>query len=109
MESVIPRLAVSLQKQKRNPMMGVSELILSFVAAFEHVPSQRRLQLFKSLADKLGASDYLFAVLVILLDKHSKDRTLNFAAALFGLYDIKAQFQVLLYSSRRDIRPQLTI
>lgn len=95
MESVIPRLAVSLQKQKKDPMIGVSDLILSFVAAFEHIPSQRRLELFKSLADKLGAPDYLFALLTILLDKHSSDRKiLDFAAELAGLYDIQTQFQV---------------
>lgn len=95
MESVIPRLAVSLQKQKQDPMVGISELILSFVAAFEHIPSQRRLELFKSLADKLGAPDYLFALLTILLDKHANDRrTLEFAADLAGLYDIETQFQV---------------
>ena len=96
MESVIPRLAGSLQKRKQNPMIGVSELILSFVAAFEHIPSQRRLEVFKSLADKLGASDYLFALLVVLLDKHSSDRrTLDLCVELAGLYDITTQFQVL--------------
>lgn len=95
MESVIPRLAASLQKQKQDPMVGVSELILSFVAAFEHIPSQRRLELFKSLADKLDAPDYLFALLIILLDKHANDKkTLEFAADLAGLYDIETQFQV---------------
>lgn len=95
MESVIPRLAVSLQKQKKDPMIGVSDLILSFVAAFEHIPSQRRLELFKSLADKLGAPNCLFALLTILVDKHSSDRKiLDFAAELAGLYDIQTQFQV---------------
>jgi U3 small nucleolar RNA-associated protein 10 len=95
MESVIPRLAVSLQKKKQDAMIGISEILLSFVAAFEHIPSQRRLGLFKSLADKLGASEYLFALLIILLDKHSGDRkTLEFAAELAGFYDVKTQFQV---------------
>ena len=95
MESVIPRLAVSLRKQKKDPMIGVSDLILSFVAAFEHIPSQRRLELFKSLADKIGPPDCLFALFTILIDKHSSDRKiLDFAAELAGLYDIQTQFQV---------------
>lgn len=95
MESVIPRLAVSLQKQKKDPMIGISDLILSFVAAFEHIPPQRRLELFKSLADKLGALNCLFALLIILVDKHSNDnKILDFAAELAGLYDIQTQFQV---------------
>lgn len=95
MESVIPRLVVSLRKQKKDPMIGVSNLILGFVAAFEHIPSQRRLDLFKSLADKIGAPDCLFALLIILIDKHSSDRKiLDFAAELAGLYDIETQFRV---------------
>lgn len=95
MESVIPRLAISLQKQKQDPMVGISELLVSFVAAFPHIPIQRRLELFKSLADKLGPTDYLFALLVILIEKHSSDqKTLEFAAELASLYSIRTQFQV---------------
>ena len=76
-------------------MIGISDLIFSFVAAFEHIPSQRRLELFKSLADKLGAADSLFALLTILVDKHSSEsKILDFAAELAALYDIQTQFQV---------------
>lgn len=95
MESVIPRLVVSLRKQKKDPMIGISNLIVNFVAAFEHVPSQRRLDLFRSLADKIGAIDCLFALLIILIDKHSSDRKiLHFATELLGLYDTQTQLQV---------------
>ena len=95
MESVIPRLAVSLQKQKQDQLGGTSELILSFVAAFPHIPIHRRLDLFKSLADKLGPTDYLFALLVVLIEKHSNDpKTFEFASELSCLYPISTQFQV---------------
>ncbi len=95
MESVIPRLVQSLRKRKADPLIGVSELLLSFVAAYEHIPAQRRLGLFSSLAEKLGADDFLFALLVLLKDKYpgSKKAT-QFAVELAGQHGAKTQFLV---------------
>lgn len=95
MESVIPRLVKSLHIRNENPVKGTMELLFSFVAAFEHIPSRRRLGLFKSLVDKLGTPRFLFALLVILLDKYPDDAVvMSFGADLIGGYDALTQLQV---------------
>lgn len=95
MESVLPRLVDSLRKQKSDPIIGISELVLSFVATFKHIPSQRRLELFKSLADKLSSADYLFAILVVLLDQYPQDKeVVRFAADLILCYDVDTYLKV---------------
>ena len=104
MESVIPRLVQSLHKRKDGPLVGVSELLLSFAAAYEHIPSQRRLDLFVSLVDKVGPSDYLFALITILLDKYPGDTSvMQFATELTGRYSVKTRLQVeiLTISNKR--------
>ncbi|MCJ1435688.1 snoRNA-binding rRNA-processing protein utp10 [Xylographa pallens] len=73
-ESVIPPLVEALRKQKGGPLAGASELLLSFVAAFEHIPSHRRSALFSSLIDKLGPEEFLFAFLILLLDHYADSR-----------------------------------
>lgn len=98
MESVIPRLVQSLHKGKGGPLVGVSELLLSFAAAYEHIPSQRRLDLFVSLVDKIGPGDYLFALLTILLDKYPSDRSvLQFATDITSRYSVKTRLQVKVF------------
>jgi len=96
MESVIPRLVQSLHKRKDGPFIGVSELLLSFAAAYEHIPTQRRFDLFTSLVDKVGSSEHLFALLAILMDKYPDDqRVTQFAADLTSHYDVKAQIRTM--------------
>lgn len=83
MESVIPRLVQSLHKRKGNPVVSVSELLLSFVAAYKDIPPQRRQELFLSLTDKIGADGFLFALILLLVDKYpSRKSVLDFAAGL---------------------------
>lgn len=73
----------------------MSELLLNFVVTFEYIPRPQRLALFKSLADKLGSEEFLFALLVILLDKYPNNATmLQFAAEIISKYDIRIQFLV---------------
>lgn len=96
MESVIPRLVQSLHKRKDGPFIGVAELLLSFAAAYEHIPTQRRLDLFTSLVNKVGSSDYLFALLAILMDKYPDDqRVVQFAVDLTSHYDVKARLRTM--------------
>lgn len=98
MESVIPQLVKSLHQRKEDLILGTSELLFSFVAAFEHIPSQRQLDLFKSLTNKLGPVDFLFALLILLLDKYPDDQAVvQFAANLAGSYDALTQIQVSLF------------
>ena len=98
MESVIPRLVRSLHKREGNPLMGTSELLLSFVAAYEHIPAQRRLDLFNSLTEKLGATESLFALLVLLKEKYPTNKKVtDFAVELSGYHGAKAQLLVKLF------------
>ena len=73
-DQVVPALIQSLRNQKRDIVSGTSELLLSFTAAFEHIPSHRRLRLFHALISKLGAQDFLFAVLAMLANRYSTDK-----------------------------------
>lgn len=75
--------------------MGVSELLLSFAVAYEHIQPQRRLDLFVSLVNKVGPDDYLFAVTTILLDKYPSDRgVVQFATDLSSRYSVKTRLRV---------------
>jgi U3 small nucleolar RNA-associated protein 10 len=71
---VVPALVQSLRKQKRDVVSGTSELLLSFIAAFEHIPSHRRHRLFEALITRLGTHDFLFAVLAMLGNRHVTDK-----------------------------------
>jgi len=96
MESVIPRLVQSLHKSKTDPLIGVSELLLSFAAAFEHIPSQRRLGVYTSLVDKVNPALYLFAFLAILLEKYPNNpRVLQFAIEITSQYDVQTQLKMV--------------
>lgn len=98
MELVIPQLVKSLHQRKEDMILGTSELLFSFVAAFEHIPSQRQLDLFKSLTNKLGPIDFLFALLILLLDKYPDDPVvMQFTANLAGSYDVLTQLRVSFF------------
>lgn len=73
-DQVVPALIQSLRNQKRDVVSGTSELLLSFTAAFEHIPSHRRLRLFHALITKLGTQDFLFAVLAMLANRYAADK-----------------------------------
>ncbi|KAI9753561.1 MAG: hypothetical protein M4579_005103 [Chaenotheca gracillima] len=85
---VIPPLVDSLRQQNRDVVAGTAELLLSFVAAFEHIPSHRRLSLFTSLVHTLGERDFLFATLAMFVDKYAS----NQKAEVFA-FDLAAQFE----------------
>ena len=72
-QKVVPPLVGSLRRQDQDPVAGTAELLLSFVAAFEHVPPHRRLKLYVSLIRTLGEDDFLFALLAMLADKYDQD------------------------------------
>ncbi|KAJ5220460.1 U3 small nucleolar RNA-associated protein 10 [Penicillium chermesinum] len=73
-DQVVPALIQSLRDQKRDVVSGTSELLLSFTAAFEHIPSHRRLRLFHALITKLGTQDFLFAVLAMLANRYATNK-----------------------------------
>jgi U3 small nucleolar RNA-associated protein 10 len=95
-DEVIPALVQSLRDQKRNVVTGTSELLQSFTAAFDHIPSHRRLRLFKALVSKLGPDEFLFAVLAILAEKYqSNAQVKSFAVNLASEFEHKVQLNSL--------------
>ncbi|ORY59070.1 U3 small nucleolar RNA-associated protein 10 [Pseudomassariella vexata] len=96
-EQVVPPLIASLRKGKRSPVAGASEILLSFVTAFEHIPSHRRLGLFVSLVKTAGAEDFLFALLAMLVNKYGfTGEVLRFAGEVFNYFEVEVQFQSLI-------------
>ncbi|KAH7389982.1 hypothetical protein BKA66DRAFT_414358 [Pyrenochaeta sp. MPI-SDFR-AT-0127] len=72
---VVPQLAASLRSKHKNFLTGVSDLLLSFTAAFEHIPLHRRLKLFSELARTLGPEDSLSAIIALLADRYHNNKT----------------------------------
>ncbi|KAL8694950.1 MAG: hypothetical protein Q9218_000521 [Villophora microphyllina] len=96
MNSVIPRVMDSLRKRHTDPMAGVSELLLSFVATYEHIPSHRRLALFRSLMDLVGVDDYLFALIILLQNKlPSNKRVSKFLVDLLDCYQVETHLRTI--------------
>jgi U3 small nucleolar RNA-associated protein 10 len=95
-DKVIPPLIASLRKEKGSPVTGAAELLLSFVAAYEHVPSHRRKGLFSSLVRTLGPEDFLFALLAMLADKYGvTDGIKTFTVDLSGAFTVDIQLQTV--------------
>lgn len=96
-DQVVPALIQSLRNQKRDVVSGTSELLLSFTAAFEHIPSHRRLRLFHALITKLGTQDFLFAVIAMLANRYSMDK--DVLTLMIGLVsDASAVVELITYS-----------
>lgn len=93
--SVIPPLITAFRKDRRGPLAGVSELLFSFVAAFDHIPSHRRQDLFSALVDRLGVAEFLYALLTVLVDRHDDSKvSIKFAYELCSKYSPLVQLQV---------------
>ncbi|PGG96383.1 hypothetical protein AJ80_09838 [Polytolypa hystricis UAMH7299] len=96
-DQVIPPLIQSLRNQKRDVVSGTSELLLSFTAAFEHMPSHRRLRLFDALITRLGPEDFLFAVFAMLANRYSMNKdVLNLMTSLAA--NVNAELQLSTYT-----------
>lgn len=96
-KEVVPPLIQSLRKGKKSPVAGAAELLLSFVTAFEHIPSHRRLGLFVSLLEVLGAEDFLFALLAMLVDKYgSTADVMSFASQVFHQFGVEVELQTVI-------------
>jgi U3 small nucleolar RNA-associated protein 10 len=66
----------------------VSDLLLSFTAAFEHIPSHRRLKLFSELSRTLGPQDSLSAIIALLADRyHNGKIQRRFSTDLLLVFD----------------------
>ena len=96
MESVVSKLVSKIAQNPKAAFPATCELLLSFAAAAEHMPSQRRLPLFISLIEKVGCTQYLFALLVILADKYpGSSSIMQLSVELFSHYESMEQLQTL--------------
>ncbi|KAH6671549.1 U3 small nucleolar RNA-associated protein [Plectosphaerella plurivora] len=96
-KEVVPPLMESLRKGNRNPIAGATELLVSFVTAYEHMPSHRKHDLFVTLVDTLGPEEFLFALLAMLIDKYGATPEVeSFAADLLAHYSAEVQLQTLV-------------
>ncbi|KAI1110739.1 armadillo-type protein [Nemania sp. NC0429] len=96
-KEVVPPLIQSLRKGKVSPLAGSSELLLSFVTAYEHIPSHRRHGLFVSLIETLDAREFLFALLGMLTNMYGPtDQVLSFATEVFNHFTVEIQLQSLI-------------
>jgi len=94
---VIPPLIASLRKEKGDPVTGAAELLLSFVAAYEHVPPHRRCDLLISLVQTLGAEDFLYALLAMLVDKYGMTESIkSFATELSNSFTVEIQLNTVV-------------
>ncbi|KAF4550789.1 BP28CT (NUC211) domain-containing protein [Elsinoe fawcettii] len=94
---VIPPLVSSLRKKNQDLVTGAAELLLSFAAAFEHMPMHRRLQLFRQLITALGPDDALSAIVAILFEKYPSDRRVpGFCAELSSQYQPATQIRAII-------------
>jgi U3 small nucleolar RNA-associated protein 10 len=94
---VVPPIVSSLKKTSKDVVSGVADLLLSFTAAFEHIPSHRRLVLFERVVNALGPEECLSAVIVMIVDRISTDRSTNqFVLDLMGFYDSNINLKVRL-------------
>lgn len=95
-ESIVPPLAASLKKGGRDLIQGASELLLSFTAAWEHMPLHRRLATFKHLVQTLGEGEALFAVIAMLVERYRQDNTLPaFVKELCNACKVDTQLQAV--------------
>ncbi|CAI6336762.1 unnamed protein product [Periconia digitata] len=93
---VVPQLATSLRQKQKNFLSGVADLLLSFTAAFEHIPEPRRLKLFAELARTLGPEDALSAILALLVDRYPNSKVQRrFSVELLLVFDPIVSLQTI--------------
>lgn len=96
-KEVVPPLIDTFRKGRRNIVASASELLSSFVVAYEHIPSHRKHELFISLTENLGSEDFLFALVAMFVDKYgTSDDILSFSSELMGSFSVETQLLSLV-------------
>ncbi|KEY65221.1 hypothetical protein S7711_09348 [Stachybotrys chartarum IBT 7711] len=96
-QEVIPPLIESLRQGQKSPVAGASDILLSFTTAYEHVPSHRRQSLFLALVETLGAREFLFALIGMMVDRYGpSDALLQFIIDLMGHFNAEIQIETLV-------------
>jgi U3 small nucleolar RNA-associated protein 10 len=93
---VVPPLVTSLRKKNKEVVRGASDLLLSFTAAFEHIPLHRRLGLFEHVTKTLGPNDCLFAIMAMIVDRYPTDNEARkFAIELVNIFEPGVELQAI--------------
>ena len=69
LSKALPPLITKLNQRNEDVVIGISEIILSFTASFQHIPLQRRRGIFFKLINALGTKNSLFVIIIALLDR----------------------------------------
>ncbi|ROW12766.1 hypothetical protein VMCG_00274 [Cytospora schulzeri] len=94
---VIPPLIETYRKGRRHVVASASELLASFVIAYEHIPSHRKQGLFLALVENLGPEDFLYALMALFVDKYgTSDNVQTFTADLLNHFGVETQLQTLI-------------
>lgn len=96
-KEVVPPLIASLRKGKKSPIAGATDILVSFTTAYEHIPAHRRLGLFQALVETLGAREFLFALVAMLVDRYdTAEGLLHFVVDLMNNFSIEVQLDTLV-------------
>jgi U3 small nucleolar RNA-associated protein 10 len=95
---VVPPLVASLRARSKEVLSGLSDILVSFTVAFEHIPSHRRLSLFTHIVNALGAEECLFAVVCMIRNRYPTDfGARQFAADLTDSFSPQIALKVCVY------------
>ncbi|RMZ89000.1 hypothetical protein DV736_g3773, partial [Chaetothyriales sp. CBS 134916] len=75
---IIPPLVATFKKQDESSLIRATGGVLSsFVLAFDHIPSHRRVTLYQRLLTRLGRRDFGFALVAMLVSQRVEDASLS--------------------------------
>ena len=95
-DTIIPPLVEALKAKNQDIVAQTSDLVSSFVVAYEHIPSHRRLTLFKRLVSSLGEKQFLWVILTRLSQRYGTNSNLSsFEVSLVNLFDADVQLKTL--------------
>ncbi|ETI27179.1 hypothetical protein G647_09862 [Cladophialophora carrionii CBS 160.54] len=101
-DEIIPPLVASLKKQDAKHLIhSTSNLLSSFVTAYEHVPQHRRVSFYQRLLSRLGADDFSFAVIALLTSRRNTEDMWTFLTRLTA--EFPASTQVLTFRKILDL------
>ncbi|KAJ9645553.1 snoRNA-binding rRNA-processing protein utp10 [Knufia peltigerae] len=79
-DQIIPPLVATLKKQDAtNLVLSTSSLLSSFVTAYDHIPQHRRNAFYQRLLNRLGAEDFAFALIALLVSRRQQDMSVFFS------------------------------
>lgn len=97
MEKVLPPMIESLRSKGQDLIAETSDLISGFTVAYEHIPTHRRLRLYKKLVSNLGDETFIW-VLISSLTRRYADRVdvIAFIVSLINTFEVKVQLKTCL-------------